>query len=163
MKKKICLSIVLLFISFNLIGQDLKWTGFENNDFFNENNWQELSNGLPPEANTLNPDEEITHNLYLTCNTIALGTIILADEKHLFLENGELMVNKISGFGGVSLNENAHIIFEESLEFNGTTFNFNSSNSSLALKNNTPMNSYENIEYFKMTAEEYCEMKKLKS
>jgi len=148
MKKKICLSIVFLFIYFSLTGQDLKWTGFENNDFFNENNWQELSNGLPPAANTLNPDEEITHNLYLTCNTIALGTIILADEKHLFLENGELVVNKISGFGVVSLNENAHIIFEESFEFNETTFNFNSSNSSLALKNNSPINSYENIEYF---------------
>ena len=147
MKKKICLSILLLFISLNLSGQDLKWTGTENNDFFNENNWQDLSNGLPPQANTLNPNEEITNNLYLTCNTIADGVIILADEKYLYLENGELIASKIAGLGIVNFNENAHVIFEESLEFNGTTFHFNSSNSSLALKNNTTTNSYENTEY----------------
>ena len=133
MKKKICLSILLLFISLNLSGQDLKWTGTENNDFFNENNWQDLSNGLPPQVNTLNPNEEITHNLYLTCNTIADGVIILADEKYLYLENGELIASKIAGLGIVNFNENAHVIFEESLEFNGTTFHFNSSNSSIFL------------------------------
>ena len=90
MKKKVCLSILLLFISFNLPGQDLKWSGAENNDFFDENNWEDLSSGLTPEENTINPGEEITHNLYLTCNTIAQGTIILADEKQLFIENGEV-------------------------------------------------------------------------
>ncbi len=148
MKKKICLSILLLFISLNFSAQDLKWIGTENTDFFNENNWENLSNGLPPEANTLNPNQEITYNLYLTCNTTAEGIIILSEEKHLFLENGELITNKILGLGNVSLNENAHIIVEESLEFNETTFYFNSSNSSLTLKNNTPTNSYENIEYF---------------
>ena len=126
----------------------MKWIGTENNDFFNENNWQDLTNGLPPEANTLNPGQEIIYNLYLTCNTIAEGIIILADEKHLFLENGELITNKISGLGNVSLKENAHIIVEENLEFNETTFYFNSSNSSLTLKNNSPTNSYENLEYF---------------
>ena len=148
MKKKVCLSILLLFISFTFSAQDLKWIGTENNDFFNENNWQDLSNGLPPEANTLNPGQEIIYNLYLTCNTIAEGIIILADEKYLFLENGELITNKILGLGNVSLNENAHIIVEESLEFNETTFYFISSNSSLTLKNNSPTNSYENLEYF---------------
>ena len=117
MKKKICLSILLLFISLNLSGQDLKWTGTENNDFFNVINWQDLSNGLPPQVNTLNPNEEITHNLYLTCNTIADGVIILADEKYLYLENGELIASKIAGLGIVNFNENAHVIFEESLEF----------------------------------------------
>ena len=66
MKKKICLSILLLFISLNLTGQDLKWTGAENNDFFNENNWKDISNGLPPQANTLNSNEQINFNLYLT-------------------------------------------------------------------------------------------------
>ena len=99
MKKKVCLSILLLFISFTFSAQDLKWIGTENNDFFNENNWQDLSNGLPPEANTLNPGQEIIYNLYLTCNTIAEGIIILADEKYLFLENGELITNKILGLG----------------------------------------------------------------
>ena len=148
MKKKICLSILLLFISFNLTGQDLKWTGAEDNDFFNENNWEDFSNGLPPQINTLNSNEQINYNLYLTCNTIANGTIILADGKNLFLENGELITNTITGPGIINLNENAHIISNESLEFNGITFYFDSSNSSLTLKNNSPTDSYENIEFF---------------
>ena len=40
MKKKICLSILLLFISLNFSAQDLKWIGTENTDFFNENNYR---------------------------------------------------------------------------------------------------------------------------
>ena len=145
MKKKICISILLLFIYFNAASQDLKWTGTENNDFFNESNWQNISNGLPPDANTLNPNEEINYNLYLTCNTVALGDVVLSNEKHLFLENGELITNSITGSGIVNFNENAHIIFEESLEFSETTFHFNVTNSSLGLKNNTTSNSLQNI------------------
>ena len=87
--------------------------------------------------NTFNEAGKISIDLYKK------GLKIEIKEDKSPVSNGdlrvnELITNKISGLGNVSLNENAHIIFEESLEFNETSFYFNSSNSSLTLKNNSP-------------------------
>ena len=65
-------------LALNVNAQEYRWTGdSDNNDFFDELNWVEfITNNIPPE-NSINPGQPIGFSLYLTCEIIADGEIIL--------------------------------------------------------------------------------------
>ena len=55
-----------------LTAQDYHWTGEGDGiDFFQEANWVDLTSGLNPDDDTINPSQSIDFNLFLTCDAIA--------------------------------------------------------------------------------------------
>ena len=101
--------LLVLFISTQIIAQDFSWTGNGgDNDFFNEQNWKNLSTGYPPDIGSIEPSKPITANLLLTCQVVANNYIMLAPSTSLNIHNGNLNANGIFG-GKVVLNENSYV------------------------------------------------------
>ena len=66
--------LIFLFLTLTqlLKAQDYHWTGDGDGiDFFQEANWVDLSTGIPPYDDTINPSQSIDFNLFLTCDAIA--------------------------------------------------------------------------------------------
>ena len=86
---------IFSLLAFNVNAQEYRWTGnSNNNDFFDELNWAEfISNNTPPE-NSINPEQSIGFSLYLTCEIVADGEIILNENGKIIITDGELNSEK---------------------------------------------------------------------
>jgi hypothetical protein len=58
------LTISLMILPMSLIGQSLTWTGSQNSDFYNEQNWKITGSEDNPTAGSLDPDTPISYDLY---------------------------------------------------------------------------------------------------
>ena len=105
--------LVYLFIqiTFSFNAQEYQWTGNANSqDFFNELNWKETTTDEYPPMNSINPEEPIQFNLYITCNVVADGEINLEGNIKITIVDGELYTDKITGIGQIILNDSAYLI-----------------------------------------------------
>jgi hypothetical protein len=124
--------------------QEYRWTGnSNNNDFFDESNWAEfISNNTPPE-NSINPEQSIGFSLYLTCEIVADGEIILNENGKIIITDGELNTEKISGFGEIILNNSAYLNLTDTYPlFEGITVNINSNESWIRFYNIDPTSAF---------------------
>ena len=124
--------------------QEYRWTGnSNNNDFFDESNWAEfISNNTPPE-NSINPEQSIGFSLYLTCEIVADGEIILNENGKIIITDGELNTEKISGFGEIILNNSAYLNLTDIYPlFEGITVNINSNESWIRFYNIDPTSAF---------------------
>ena len=124
--------------------QEYRWTGnSNNNDFFDESNWAEfISNNTPPE-NSINPEQSIGFSLYLTCEIVADGEIILNENGKIIITDGELNSEKISGFGEIILNNSAYLNLTDIYPlFEGITVNINSNESWIRFYNIDPTSAF---------------------
>ena len=124
--------------------QEYRWTGnSNNNDFFDESNWAEfISNNTPPE-NSINPEQSIGFSLYLTCEIVADGEIILNENGKIIITDGELNTEKISGFGEIILNNSAYLNLTDTYPlFEGITVNINSNESWIRFYNLDPSSAF---------------------
>ena len=135
---------IFLLLAFNVNAQEYRWTGnSNNNDFFDELNWAEfISNTTPPE-NSINPGQSIGFSLYLTCEIIADGEIILNENGKIIITDGELNSEKISGFGEIILNNSAYLNLTDIYPiFEGISVYFNSSESWIRFYNLEPSSAF---------------------
>ena len=124
--------------------QEYRWTGnSNNNDFFDELNWAEfISNNTPPE-NSINPGQSIGFSLYLTCEIVADGEIILNENGKITITDGELNSEKISGFGEIILNNSAYLNLTDIYPiFEGISVHFNSNESWIRFYNLDPSSAF---------------------
>ena len=124
--------------------QEYRWTGnSNNNDFFDELNWAEfISNNIPPE-NSINPEQSIGFSLYLTCEIVADGEIILNENGKITITDGELNSEKISGFGEIILNNSAYLNITDIYPiFEGISVHFNSNESWIRFYNLDPSSAF---------------------
>jgi hypothetical protein len=69
--KKYC--YMLMIFSLNLYSQDYIWTGNgANTDFFNEENWIDVTTSQPPSIGTLEPSQVINKDLSISCMVHAM-------------------------------------------------------------------------------------------
>ena len=101
---------IFSLIAFNVNAQEYRWTGnSNNNDFFDELNWVEfISDNTPPE-NSINPGQSINFSLFLTCEVLANGEIILDEDGKVTINDGKLNTDKISGLGKIILNKYGYL------------------------------------------------------
>ena len=144
---------IFSLLAFNINAQEYRWTGnSNNNDFFDELNWAEfISNNTPPE-NSINPEQSIGFSLYLTCEIVADGEIILNENGKIIITDGELNSEKISGFGQIILNNSAYLNLTDIYPlFEGITVNINSNVSWIRFYNIDPFSAFyyyqDNIYY----------------
>ena len=84
--------LIFLFLTVTelLTAQDYHWTGDGDGiDFFQEANWVDLTSGLNPDDDTINPLHPIDFNLFLTCDAITSSpevTDITSQTPQLFSE-----------------------------------------------------------------------------
>ena len=87
-------------------GQEIIWTGnAANNDFFDENNWEDSTTNLAPDAGTIDASSPINVNLQLnnaSAAVVANGVIDLGSG-NLSVTNSTLEATAFSG-GNVTLN-----------------------------------------------------------
>ena len=124
--------------------QEYRWTGnSNNNDFFDELNWAEfISNNTPPE-NSINPEQSIGFSLYLTCEIVADGEIILNENGKIIITDGELNSEKISGFGEIILNNSAYLNLTDIYPlFEGISVHINSNESWIRFYNLDPTSAF---------------------
>ena len=124
--------------------QEYRWTGnSNNNDFFDELNWADfISNNTPPE-NSINPGQSIGFSLYLTCEIVADGEIILNENGKITITDGELNSEKISGFGEIILNNSAYLNLTDIYPiFEGISVHFNSNESWIRFYNLDPSSAF---------------------
>ena len=115
MIKKISISWLITCSQF-LLGQTYYWSGSEgDSNFFNENNWYEVSSGEPPENGSIDPNQVINFDLHITCQISAqenldsdFKSIILESSKTLHITNGSLNALSFSG-GTLNLNESSYV------------------------------------------------------
>ena len=95
---------IFSLLAFNANAQEYRWTGnSNNNDFFDELNWVEfISNNIPAE-NSINPGQPIGFSLYLTCEIVADGEIILNENGKIIITDGELNSGRHKIIGGGKL------------------------------------------------------------
>ena len=135
---------IFSLLAFNVNAQEYRWTGnSNNNDFFDELNWAEfISNNTPPE-NSINPEQSIGFSLYLTCEIVADGEIILNENGKIIITDGELNSEKISGFGQIILNNSAYLNLTDIYPlFEGITVNINSNVSWIRFYNLDPSSAF---------------------
>ena len=135
---------IFSLIAFNLNAQEYRWTGnSNNNDFFDELNWVEfISNNTPP-ANSIDPGQSIGFSLYLTCEIVADGEIILNENGKIIITEGELNSEKISGFGEIILNNSAYLNLTDIYPiFEGISVYINSYESWIRFYNLDPSSAY---------------------
>jgi hypothetical protein len=135
---------IFSLLAFNVNAQEYRWTGnSNNNDFFDESNWAEfISNNTPPE-NSINPEQSIGFSLYLTCEIVADGEIILNENGKIIITDGELNTEKISGFGEIILNNSAYLNLTDTYPlFEGITVNINSNESWIRFYNIDPTSAF---------------------
>ena len=135
---------IFSLLAFNANAQEYRWTGnSNNNDFFDELNWVEfISNNIPAE-NSINPGQPIGFSLYLTCEIIADGEIILNENGKIIITDGELNSEKISGFGEIILNNSAYLNLTDIYPiFEGISVNFNSNVSWIRFYNLDPTSAF---------------------
>ncbi len=135
---------IFSLLAFNMNAQEYRWTGnSNNNDFFDELNWAEfISNNTPPE-NSINPEQSIGFSLYLTCEIVADGEIILNENGKIIITDGELNSEKISGFGEIILNNSAYLNLTDIYPlFEGITVNINSNESWIRFYNLDPTSAF---------------------
>ena len=101
---------IFIFFGLNTIAQEYHWSGSSNTeDFFDEFNWKETTTDEYPPTNSINPEEPIQFNLFITCNVVANGEIILEENVKITIINGELDAEKIRGIGEIILNESSYL------------------------------------------------------
>ena len=101
---------IFIFFGLNTISQEYQWTGSSNSeDFFDEFNWKETTTDEYPPTNSINPEEPIQFNLFITCNVVADGEISLEENVKITIINGELDAEKIRGIGEIILNESSYL------------------------------------------------------
>ena len=135
---------IFSLIAFNVNAQEYRWTGnSNNNDFFDELNWVEfISNNTPP-ANSIDPGQSIGFSLYLTCEIVADGEIILNENGKIIITEGELNSEKISGFGEIILNNSAYLNLTDIYPiFEGISVYINSYESWIRFYNLDPSSAY---------------------
>ena len=122
---------IFSLLAFNVNAQEYRWTGnSNNNDFFDELNWVEFISNNIPEENSINPGQPIGFSLYLTCEIIADGEIILNENGKIIITDGELNSEKISGFGEITLNNSAYLNLTDTYPlFDGISVHINSNES----------------------------------
>ena len=122
---------IFILIAFNLNAQEYRWTGnSNNNNFFDELNWAEFITDNTPAENTINPGQSIGFSLYLSCEIVADGEIILNENGKITITDGELNSEKISGFGEIILNNSAYLNLTDIYPiFEGISVHFNSNES----------------------------------
>mgnify|MGYP001422864113 FL=1 len=135
---------IFSLLAFNVNAQEYRWTGgSNNNDFFDELNWVEfITNNTPPE-NSINPGQPIDFSLYLTCEVIADGEIILNENRKIIITEGELNSEKISGFGEIVLNNSAYLNLTDIYPiFEGISVHINSNESWIRFYNLDPSSAF---------------------
>ena len=135
---------IFSLLAFNVNAQEYRWTGnSNNNDFFDELNWVEFISNNIPEENSINPGQPIGFSLYLTCEIIADGEIILNENGKIIIEDGELNSEKISGYGQIILNNSAYLNLTDIYPiFEGISVNFNSNESWIRFYNLDPSSAF---------------------
>ena len=135
---------IFSLLAFNVNAQEYRWTGnSNNNDFFDELNWVEFISNNIPEENSINPGQPIGFSLYLTCEIIADGEIILNENGKIIITDGELNSEKISGFGEITLNNSAYLNLTDIYPiFEGISVNFNSNESWIRFYNLDPSSAF---------------------
>ena len=135
---------IFSLLAFNVNAQEYRWTGnSNNNDFFDELNWVEFISNNIPEENSINPGQPIGFSLYLTCEIIADGEIILNENGKIIITDGELNSEKISGFGEIILNNSAYLNLTDIYPiFEGISVNFNSNESWIRFYNLDPSSAF---------------------
>ena len=110
----------LVFSITNVFAQDYFWTGNANSvDFFDENNWIDLSTGLTPQTGTIEPNQDINFNLNLTCDVIANAPIKFGNGS-LSIENGSLNAINIVD-GTIKMKENGYLELSDNSPLNNNT------------------------------------------
>ena len=135
---------IFSLLSFNVNAQEYRWTGdSNNNDFFDELNWVEfITNNTPPE-NSINPGQPIGFSLYLTCEIVADGEIILNENGKIIITDGELNSEKISGYGQIILNNSAYLNLTDIYPlFEGISVHINSNESWIRFYNLDPSSAF---------------------
>ena len=135
---------IFSLLAFNVNAQEYRWTGdSNNNDFFDELNWVEfISNNTPPE-NSINPGQPIGFSLYLTCEIVADGEIILNENGKIIITEGELNSEKISGYGQIILNNSAYLNLTDIYPlFEGISAHINSNESWIRFYNLDPSSAF---------------------
>jgi hypothetical protein len=135
---------IFSLLAFNLNAQEYRWTGdSNNNDFFDELNWVEfITNNTPPE-NSINPGQPIGFSLYLTCEIVADGEIILNENGKIIITDGELNSEKISGYGQIILNNSAYLNLTDIYPlFEGISAHINSNESWIRFYNLDPSSAF---------------------
>ena len=135
---------IFSLLAFNVNAQEYRWTGnSNNNDFFDELNWVEFISNNIPEENSINPGQPIGFSLYLSCEIIADGEIILNENGKIIIEDGELNSEKISGFGEIILNNSSYLNLTDIYPiFEGISVNFNSNESWIRFYNLDPSSAF---------------------
>ena len=135
---------IFSLLAFNVNAQEYRWTGnSNNNDFFDELNWVEFISNNIPEENSINPGQPIGFSLYLTCEIIANGEIILNENGKIIITDGELNSEKISGFGEIILNNSAYLNLTDIYPlFEGISVHINSNESWIRFYNLDPSSAF---------------------
>ncbi|MHB0756726.1 glycosyl hydrolase [Polaribacter sp. M15] len=156
MKKKLIVFVIFM-ISFCGYSQQVIWTGnASNNDFFDENNWQNLSTNLAPVSGTINAGQPI--NLALDLHNA--GSLVVANGV-IDLGTGSLSVMASSlqatalSSGNVSINNEGYVDLNNNIPLqNNVSINFTSGIGWLRTLNtraNSILNNY--ISQFKVNEE----------
>ena len=135
---------IFSLLAFNVNAQEYRWTGdSNNNNFFDELNWVEfITNNTPPE-NSINPGQPIGFSLYLSCEIIADGEIIINENGKIIITEGELNSEKISGFGEIILNNSAYLNLTDIYPlFEGISVHMNSNESWIRFYNLDPSSAF---------------------
>lgn len=129
MKGTIIILIALLLLTCKgLYAQNLVWTGSADLDFFNENNWQEQTGGATPASGTIDPQKDISLNLFITNASaeITASELVQLGSGKLTIEGSVLNATAISG-GGIQINNAGYVNLstDDPLQ-NGVTVNITS-------------------------------------
>ena len=135
---------IFSLLAFNVNAQEYRWTGnSNNNDFFNESNWAEFTSDNTPPENSINPGQSIGFSLYLTCEIVADGEIILNENGKIIITDGELNSEKISGYGQIILNNSAYLNLTDIYPlFEGISVHINSNESWIRFYNLDPSSAF---------------------
>ena len=120
----------VLMSSFLGFSQLLIWSGNAgNNNFFDENNWQDVNTNLPPNPQTIDATQPINVNLLLhnINNTVVANGIINLGTGTLSITSSSLVAYAFSG-GSVSINSEAYVDLSDNNPLqNNSVINFTSS------------------------------------
>ena len=127
-------------------GQQYQWTGSaENLDFFDELNWKDTTTSEIPTANSINPDQMIEFDLYITCEVVANNDINLGENGKITIINGQLSGVSVSGIGNIIMGESSYIYLDNSYPIEeGLSITFESNKSWIRLNNVEPFTAYYN-------------------
>ena len=135
---------ILLFFALSIKSQEYRWTGdSNNNDFFDELNWVEFTTNNTPPENSINPGQSINFSLFLTCEVLANGEIILDEDGKVTINDGKLNTYKISGLGKIILNKYGYLNLNDPYPISeGITISITSNESWVRLYNVEPSSAF---------------------